>query len=118
MCVCVRERERVCVCTYLPPHPDAHGLRSDGRAHSKPLLFPHQLVEQEGLARVELAHHCHHCHCCVYVVQETNVAADDLQVAVVIGVRVDQLHRPLWQLVWEQSSSLQEQYILFFYVGA
>ena len=41
---------------------------------------------------MELAHHGHHCHCGVDVVQVSDVATDDLQVAVVVGVRVDQLH--------------------------
>ena len=82
---------------HLSPHPDAHGVRSHRRPHSKPLLFPHELVEEEGLARVELAHHCHHCHCSVDVVEEADIAPNDLQVTVVVGVRVDQLDWSLWE---------------------
>ena len=80
------------IAAHLAPHPYAHGLGTNRRAHPEPLLLAHELVEQEGLARVELAHHGHHCHCGVDVVQVSDVATDDLQVAVVAGVRVDQLH--------------------------
>ena len=80
------------IAAHLAPHPYAHGLGTNRRAHPEPLLLTHELVEQEGLARVELAHHGHHCHCGVDVVQVFDIATDDLQVAVVVGVRVDQLH--------------------------
>ena len=80
---------------YLSPHPYSHGLSANRRPHSKPLPLVHELIEQERLARVELAHHCHHCHGSVNVVQVLDVAADYLKFAVVVWVGADQLQRPL-----------------------
>lgn len=40
---------------------------------------------------MKLSHHSHHCHCSVNLVQVFDITADDLQITMVIGVRVDQL---------------------------
>ena len=81
-------------------------MRSDRRPNSKPLLLPHELVEEERLSRVELSDHGHHGDRGVDVVEETDVAADDLQVSMVVGVGVDELDRPLREQGWQQEKSI------------
>ena len=76
---------------YLPPHPDSHRLGSNRGPDSKPFLLPHELIQKEGLARVELPHNTHHCHCRVNVVQVLDILTDDLQLSVVVGVWANQL---------------------------
>ena len=44
---------------------------------------------------MKFAHHSHYGHRRVDVVQVSDVAADYLQVAVVVGIRVNQLNRTL-----------------------
>ena len=78
---------------YLSPHPDAHSLWSDIRPNAKAILLAHELVEKEGLAGVELAHHCHDSYSCLEVMKVTHILCNYLQLAVLSGVRSNQLNR-------------------------
>lgn len=74
---------------HLAPHPDAHCLWLHGGPNPEALLLAHQLVEEEGLSRVELPDNSHDSNCTVDVVEVFHIVTDQLQPLVVEGVRVD-----------------------------